>query len=291
MGAHAIEQKRYLAPDGVRLAADVGGAKRSPAVILMHGGGQTRHSWSGAMRALIDGGYHVINYDARGHGDSDWSRAGDYMLDDRVGDLRAITESLDTPFALVGASLGGATAIHAVALGIKPEAVVLVDMVPHPEPDGIDRIARFMRGNPQGFASLAEAVDVVAAYNPERPRPPDPGGLMRNLRPRSDGRLYWHWDPQILAAEPGVHRQTVLASAERMARSPDLPVLLVRGLHSDVVSDAGVSAFRSMIPGLLVADVAGAGHMVAGDRNDAFNAAVIAFLASVIPSVARGGEP
>ena len=63
-----------------------------------------------------------------------------------------------------------------------------------------------------------------------------------------------------------------------MARREGLPVLLVRGLKSDVVSDAGVAAFRALLPALEVADVGGAGHMVAGDRNDAFNASVIAFL-------------
>jgi alpha-beta hydrolase superfamily lysophospholipase len=37
-------------------------------VILLHGGGQTRHSWSGAAQALAQRGYRVINFDARGHG-------------------------------------------------------------------------------------------------------------------------------------------------------------------------------------------------------------------------------
>lgn len=290
MSALATEKQVYRAPDGVQLVADVGGPAGAPTVILMHGGGQTRHSWSGAMKALIDRGYRVINYDARGHGDSDWSQSGAYMLDDRVTDLRAVTEALDGPFALVGASLGGATAIHAVASGLQPAAIVLVDIVPHPEPDGINRIVNFMSGNPQGFSSLEEAVAAVAAYNPERPRPRDPSGLMRNLREGSDGRLYWHWDPRIVAAEPRVHHEVVIASATEMALQSELPVLLVRGLRSDIVGDAGVAAFRAMIPQLEVVDVAGAGHMVAGDRNDAFNAGVISFLSRVIPPRPKHGE-
>jgi len=277
---------RIAAACGVTLAADIEGPADAPVVVLLHGGGQTRHSWSGAMAALVARGYRVINYDARGHGDSDWSSAGAYHLDDRAADLAAVVRNLSVPFALVGASLGGATAIQAVARGLKPAVVVLVDIVPEPEPQGVGRIVGFMRGHPDGFATLDEAVEAVAAYNPDRPRPSDPSGLMRNLRQRPDGRLGWHWDPRIVAADPQVHHEEVRRSAEALAAT-EIPVMLVRGLRSDVVSPAGVAAFKTLMPRLEVADVAGAGHMVAGDRNDAFNAAVLDFLDRRMP-VPRG---
>lgn len=275
--------RRIRTPDGLDLVADDVGARDAPAVILLHGGGQTRHSWSGAMRALGARGYRVINFDARGHGDSDWSPAGEYELDHRVSDLRAIVAGLDRPFALVGASLGGATAIHAVANGIDAAALIVVDIVPEPEPEGIARIIAFMRRHPEGFATIDAAADAVAAYNPERPRSSDASGLMKNLRRRADDRLYWHWDPLIAASEPGEHHLTVQRSAATLAREGRSPVLLVRGMKSDVVSDAGVAAFRAMLPALEVADVGGAGHMVAGDRNDAFNESVIGFLVRHLP--------
>ena len=97
------EIRRFETADGIRLTADEVGPPHAPAVILLHGGGQTRHSWSGAMLALAGCGYRVINFDARGHGDSDWSPDGAYELDDRVRDLRTIVESLNCRFALVGA--------------------------------------------------------------------------------------------------------------------------------------------------------------------------------------------
>ena len=269
--------ERVASRDGLVLVADDHGPLGAPAVILLHGGGQTRHSWSGAARVLAQRGYRVINFDARGHGDSEWSPAGAYSLDDRVADLEAIVRQLDQPFALVGASLGGATSIHAVALAMRPAALVLVDIVPHPEPEGISRIVGFMRAHPDGFATLDEAADAVAAYNPDRPRPRDPSGLLRNLRRREDGRLYWHWDPRIVASRPQDLHAIVQESATALPQT-GIPVLLVRGLKSDVVSDAGIAAFRAILPGLEVADVGGAGHMVAGDRNDAFNSSVIAFL-------------
>lgn len=279
----AVKVRRFRSPDGVQLVADELGSDQAPLVILLHGGGQTRHSWSGAMHALAARGYRVVNFDARGHGDSDWSNMGAYGLDDRVVDLRTIVETFNGPFALVGASLGGGTAIHAVALGMTPQAVVLVDIVPNPEKAGVDRIVSFMRANPDGFATLDEAVDAVASYNPDRPRRSDPSGLMRNLRLRDDGRLYWHWDPQITALRSESHHEMMKQSAAVMALREDIPVLLVRGLKSDVVSDAGVAAFVELMPRLAVADVNGAGHMVAGDRNDAFNTNVIAFLEQYLP--------
>lgn len=273
---------RIVSRDQLALVADDVGPMTAPAVILMHGGGQTRHSWSGAAQALAQRGYRVINVDMRGHGESEWSEAGAYALDDRVADVEAIVAQLEQPFALVGASLGGATSIHAVASAIAPEAIVLVDIVPHPEPEGINRIVGFMRAHPNGFATLGEAVEAVAAYNPARPRPRDPQGLMRNLRERDDGRFYWHWDPRIVSHRPEDFHETVQRSAVSLAEA-GVPVLLVRGLKSDVVSDAGVAAFRELVPHLEVADVGGAGHMVAGDRNDAFNDAAIAFLERHMP--------
>ncbi|WEK43870.1 MAG: alpha/beta hydrolase [Candidatus Sphingomonas colombiensis] len=271
-------KRRYRSADGIELVADVAGPADAPAVVLLHGGGQTRHSWSGAMRDLAGRGYHVISYDARGHGESDWSPTADYALDDRVNDLRAIVETLAQPYALVGASLGGATAIHAAASGLSPAAMILVDIVPEPEHDGIARIVDFMRANPAGFASLDEAADAVAAYNPARPRPRDPSGLLRNLRARDDGRLYWHWDPLTTATPAATHHAVVQRSARALAQRSKMPLMLVRGLKSEVVSDSGVAAFKADVPWLEVADVRDAGHMVAGDRNDAFSASVAAFL-------------
>lgn len=281
-------RKIFRSADGVELVADTGGPEGAPVVVLMHGGGQTRHSWSGAMRALIAQGYQVINFDARGHGESGWSPDKAYSLDDRAGDAAAVVAGLDVPYALVGASMGGGTAIHAAATLLKPAAVILVDIVPQVETAGVARIRDFMHGNPDGFASLEEAADAVASYYPERPRPKNPEGLMKNLRLREDGRLHWHWDPGMFNPDmPENFHDTMIRSADIIGRDQALPVLVVRGLMSDVVSDRGIAAFRKQVPHMEVADVAGAGHMVAGDRNDAFNTAVVDFLGRHMPPTIR----
>lgn len=280
-----IETRRYRTPEGIEVVADVGGDPAQAAVMLMHGGGQTRHSWGGVMRELLQQGYHVINLDARGHGDSDWSPAGNYSMQAMADDLRSVIATLSSPPALVGASMGGAAALYAVGNSAPTlaGALVLVDVVPRIDTRGSDKIGAFMRASPNGFATLDEAVDAVAAYNPHRPRPKDPSGLMKNLRLREDGRLHWHWDPRFLGGpkslEPPVMADLLLDAADHVR----IPSLLVRGMQSDIVSEDGVAEFQRHVPALEVYDVAGAGHMVAGDRNDAFNDGVVGFLRRHLP--------
>jgi len=271
----------------VRLVADTFGEPESPAVILLHGGGQTRHSWSGVVAPLAEAGYFVVNYDARGHGDSGWSADGVYNYPLRAADLRSIVRELPGPCALLGASMGGITALQAVSEGYEPGALVLVDIVPNAERRGIERIREFMLRHFEGFANADEAAAAVAAYNPNRPKPATSSGLMRNLRAGPDGRLFWHWDPQTIKSNPTeamAERDTLF---KRMRFNPAIPTLLIRGLRSEVVSDAGVAEFRRLLPTLQVADVAKAGHMVAGDDNDVFNEAALNYLQRNFPAAPR----
>lgn len=253
----------------------------APTVILGHGGGQTRHSWDRAGQELASAGYHVINYDLLGHGESDWEPDGDYSLQRRAGDLARITKRARGPFAFVGASLGGLSSMAAACHGTVPAALVLVDVVVRLSESGVDRIVGFMSANPNGFASLEEAADAISAYYPDRKRPARLDGLRKNLREGSDGRFYWHWDPKFLTdGNPGISLEEMIAAADW---TQSVPSLLVRGMKSDIVTDEGVDHLAERIVHLEVADIGGAGHMVAGDRNDLFNEAVIAFLGRVMP--------
>lgn len=273
---------RLTVDDGVQLVADILGDPGAPCVVLMHGGGQTRFSWQGAMHELAAAGYRVINFDARGHGDSSWAGPGGYGLARHARDLAQLTGGESV--ALVGASLGGATALRALADGMRPAAVVLVDIVPRPDPQGVQRIRDFMLAKPQGFRSIEEVADAIAAYNPHRARPVDHAGLMRNLRRRADGRLRWHWDPAFLGREIAVELAELHDTIVGARAAANVPVLLIRGMNSDVVSAAGLAELRASLPRLEVFDVPNAGHMVAGDRNDVFNQGLIGFLARYFPA-------
>ena len=247
-------------------------------MVLLHGGGQTRASWKGAVTALASRGYRAVSLDLRGHGDSDWSNDGDYQLDRFVDDLAVILPLLGAPAVLVGASLGGLAALLAVGERRLPAtALVLVDVTPRIEPMGVGKIRAFMTANPDGFASVDEAADAVAAYLPHRPRPTDTSGLRKNLRLGGDGRWHWHWDPRFMTGARSVADDRG-ERLEAAARSLGVPTLLIRGGLSEIVSAAGARSFLDLAPHAEFVDVSGADHMVAGDANDAFNAAVIDFI-------------
>ncbi len=279
----------FLGRDGNRLAADAAGDPSNPPVVLLHGGGQTRHAWGTTLEALAAKGWRAYTVDLRGHGDSEWSPEGDYTIDAFAGDILAIIASLDQRPAIVGASLGGISSL--AGLGESPaidlaRALILVDVAHQIEEDGRNRIGAFMSENMDtGFGSLDEVADAIHAYNPHRPRPSDLSGLMKNLRERN-GRWYWHWDPRFIRARrnSATGSQDSLTDTDRLGNAAQrlrIPVQLVRGRMSDLLSEEGAAAFLALVPTAEMADVAGAGHMVAGDRNDLFNDAVVRFLEKV----------
>jgi pimeloyl-ACP methyl ester carboxylesterase len=268
----------YKGVDDIPIVADIGGDQSRPTLILSHGGGQTRHSWSGAMTALLDAGYRVINFDTRGHGESGWDAAGRYNVSRRSQDMVPIIRDANGPVALVGASMGGNTALYtALTADVNVGALILVDIVPKPEAAGVQRIKDFMARHLNGFSNLDEAVDAVAAYNPTRTKPTDSKGLLKNLRQRGD-RLYWHWDPAITEIRSEDEYKCLADAISQNHRAFASPILIVRGGQSDVVSRNGTNALRAYFPQTEILEVAGAGHMIAGDRNDEFNIGILQFL-------------
>lgn len=272
--------------DGNKLCADLFSPQHAVRgfVMLVHGGGQTRHSWGGTARTLAARGWMALAYDQRGHGDSEWIGDGAYGSQDYARDLVAVARQMaeqghGTP-VVVGASLGGmagllaAGEVDAAAL----RALVLVDVTPGMKPEGVGRVLAFMRAHAEaGFASPDEAADAISAYLPHRPRPRDLSGLAKNLRRRPDGRWRWHWDPRFLDCPR--HSDELEARLTAAAGRLAMPVLLVRGRDSELVGEAEAEAFRKLAPHAEIEDVSGARHMVAGDRNDVFADAVANFLA------------
>jgi pimeloyl-ACP methyl ester carboxylesterase len=278
---------QLMGRDGNRLAADVAGDPNGPPVVLLHGGGQTRHSWGTTLDSLAEHGWRAYAVDLRGHGDSEWAADGDYTLDAFAGDVIAVAGALARPPALVGASLGGVASL--AAIGEHPNdhiarALVLVDVAPRIEEEGRMRIGAFMAEHlSDGFGSLDEVADAIQRYNPHRPRPSDLSGLQKNLRLGADGRWYWHWDPQFIQGRLGSPDETRSSLVDpvrlqQAARALTIPTLLVRGRVSDLLSEEGARELLELVPHAKLVDVAGAGHMVAGDRNDLFNDAVVLFL-------------
>ncbi len=266
-----------------RIAGELWGSLGGQPVVLVHGGGQTRHSWRETAHRLAQAGFAAIAIDQRGHGDSAWIEDLDYSYSSFGADLRAVALDVARTFGrrpvLVGASLGGVAGLHALKQSSDDifQALVLVDITPSPNPAGVRRILQFMGEHVEdGFASLEEAADAVAAYLPRRKRPRDLAGLEKNLRKSADGRYRWHWDPAFLRQRFFSGREEAELSAA--ARAVQVPVLLVRGGASDLVGAEEVRAFAALVPHARFVDVEQAGHMVAGDKNTVFANAVIDFI-------------
>ncbi|MEP3277808.1 MAG: alpha/beta hydrolase [Stappiaceae bacterium] len=290
----------FMGAMGNRITADIwlssafetergrdGESSERPPIMLLHGGGQTRHAWSGTAARLAARGHTAITLDQRGHGDSEWVPKGNYAFDSFAEDARAVAETIQERFGsrpiAVGASLGGAACMLAEG-HIHPgnfHALVLVDITPRLKRSGVAKILGFMGAQvEQGFGTLEEAADAIAKYLPHRTRPTSLEGLKKNLRLGPDGRYRWHWDPNFIQQRTEYHADTSDAEVRMLSAAANLklPVFLVRGSQSELVSEEHVQEFRKLVPHASYADVSGAGHMVAGDKNDLFSDALLSFV-------------
>jgi pimeloyl-ACP methyl ester carboxylesterase len=277
-----LQTVRFRGDGGLWLVGDewnrTAGDDRSPTILMLHGGGQNRYSWKNTGQILADRGLHVIALDARGHGDSDRAPNGDYTVHTLARDVEAVLAQIDRPVAVVGASMGGLTGMLVAAhAGLhRVTGLVLVDVVPRFQNEGTARIREFMTRHVHGFETLEHAADAIAEYLPYRKRQRNLDGLKKNLHQR-DGRWHWHWDPAFVTTitdQPFAD----IDELERAVGQLDIPILLIRGRLSDVVSPEGVADFLSKVPHAQFVELSEAGHTAAGDDNDAFTDAVVGFV-------------
>jgi non-heme chloroperoxidase len=274
-----VRRAEFRGAGDILLAADAFGRAEDPCIVLLPGGGQTRFAWRRSAETFAKRGFYVLSFDLRGHGESGWAADGDYSIDAFAGDVGCIARQAPAGSVFVGASIGGIAAL--VAAGESPvpiaRALVLIDVVPRMAEPSLDRIRAFMSAGASGFASLEEAAALVRTYLPHRP-PRSPRALRNNLRSGEDGRLYWHWDPAFHAGSKQRAEAGMVHRMEAATRGVAVPVLLVCGERSEVVDEHAVAHLLGLLPRAKAVRVANAGHMVAGDRNDAFAAAVLDFL-------------
>lgn len=277
MGARRIAIKSH---DGLALAGDLHGPDEGQSVILLHGGGQSRSAWRGAARRFGLAGLRAVTMDLRGHGDSDWSPDGSYRFEDYADDLVRTIDYLGGPAIVVGASLGGHVGlITSARFPDQVRALALADVTPWIDETVGDDMRNGMRAATSGFASLEEAAAMVDGLRDTAPRR-DASGLRAHLRVGEDGRFYWRWDPRFLRDETLRHGgEGGMFEAE--ARRLTVPVLVMRAERSTITSPEQVETFRKTIPWLRDVTIAGAGHMVTGDVNDAYADAVLEFAASL----------
>ena len=288
------EALEFSSVDGLRLAATRYPAD-GPQVLLAHGFGQTRHSWAGTQHRLAQSGFGNLAWDMRGHGESESNPPQhSYSVSDFIGDQLAAARLLGGASArigaathalpvLVGASMGGLTGLLAQASHRLFSALVLVDVTPRWEAAGMQRIHDFMSAHPDGFESYDHAARVIHDYLPHRRARKSDDQLAKLLRSDDQQRLRWHWDPRLLS-EFVANSQQLQDMISDESRKVDVPVLLISGGRSDLVSDATVAHFLQRVPHATHVRLPEATHMLAGDDNDAFTDAVLAFLRAQFPT-------
>ena len=226
---------------GVRLEAEILGDDDDPAVLLVHGAGQTRAVWSDVADALVDAGRRAILLDLRGHGGSEWPADGRYDLDAHAADLRAVLAQLGGRPVVVAASLGAWVA--AVALerdaALLAAALVLVDMPARSDPEASERLGARLR-------ELAQKADADAV-----------------------------WDPRAVGGFPldGVADRLIEAAPKL-----NVTTLFVRGGMARLDRSQDANAFVALLPDAERVDVEDVGLLVVSDRTEAFNGILVSFL-------------
>ncbi len=250
---------RHVPAGAVELCVRDRGSGR--AVVLLHGTTATLGVWDGVVDRLGDlspGGVRTIAVDQRGHGRSGKPATG-YGAAEYVADVAALIETLDCgPVVVAGHSLG---ARNAVVLGAaRPDlvaGVVAVDYTPFVEPEVLDRLDTRVRGGDRTFGSPAQIEEYLRARYPRMPA----DAVRRRVRygyvPADGGHRP--------LADPSAMVQTVAGLRHDFAeetKTITVPVTLLRGADSAIVSRAAYSATRELRPDLRAVEVPGADHYV-----------------------------
>jgi len=267
---------------GLKLHYQEWGESTAPAILMLHGFGVSGHMFDEFAERMQDR-YRLIALDQRGHGDSEWSPDGDYSRQAFVDDVEGFRNALGLDrFILVGHSMGGLNAVsYTAAHPSQVRALVLVDVGPEAAKEGVDNIVRFTRGPDE--LEFEEFVEMAHRFNQRRTIENIRERMRHRLRQSESGKWTWKFDKRFREQDSSLRVGSELSNDEmwQLYRSIPVPVLLVRGGESDVLTPAiAERAAREMQRARLVT-VAGAGHSVPGDNPDEFTAVVAEFLEDV----------
>ncbi|MBI2867118.1 MAG: alpha/beta hydrolase [Chloroflexi bacterium] len=269
----------FAQANGLRFHYLAWGAPGKPYLYLLHGGGQSAHSWDDVAPALAQR-FHVVAPDQRGHGDSDWATDGDYSHGAQAKDIIAIADALGMQrFALMGLSMGGRNAlVVAVRHPERIEKLVVIDVGPEVMREGARAIKSFVAGGLEK-ASFEDFVRDAKAFNPRRSEENLRQRLRHTVKQLPSGTWTWKHDIRHLAA---AGREPFEVTFKKLG-DITLPTLIVRGGESNILSPEAAVRMEKSLPNARLVTVEGASHSVMGDNPSGFLAAVRPFLAAVRP--------
>jgi pimeloyl-ACP methyl ester carboxylesterase len=266
------------------------GNESAPTLILIHGSNDHARSWDWTARALKDS-FHVVAVDLRGHGDSQWSPDGAYLVAYHVIDLVELVESLKTheKVTIVAHSLGGTIASRYAAM--YPERVhklVLVDGFGPPPAsyakwleygtvrrtrEGIEQRRQSKTKAARRLATIDEAAARMSAANPHLSQAQVQHLAAHGVRQHPNG-YGWKFDPrasQFTAEDFAVEITTFWDAVTA-------PTLLCRGEES-WTEDPGATGQAVHLGNRRSVAIPKAGHWPHHDQFEAFMAVLHQFLA------------
>ena len=274
--------EKTVTVDGLSLAYQEWGNPSAPPVVMLHGFGVSGHMFDEFADRMQDR-YRLLALDQRGHGDSDWSEAGDYSRDAFVSDVDGFRKALGLErFHLIGHSMGGLNSVaYANAHPDRVRTLVLVDVGPEAAKQGVDNIMRFTRGPDE--LEFEEFVEMAHRFNQRRTLENIRERMRHRLKPSESGKWTWKFDRRFREPDSGLKIGSSMSNDEswQLFRNVSVPTLIVRGGESDVLTPAVAERCSQEMPRARLVVVPGAGHSVPGDNPDAFTEAVREFLADV----------
>jgi non-heme chloroperoxidase len=248
---------------GVRIHVEDSGGPGRP-VVFLHGWPLDGRQWEYQVADLQPRGYRCIAVDARGFGRSDHAW-GHYGLDVLADDLGRVVDALDVDgFALVGMSLGAATAARYVRRHGGGRATHLVVVAPVALDPG-------------------RAAEMQARCRTDRP------ALLREvIAGFGVGEVARAWLCAIAeAAMPYATRRCLALLSEAEPEPVDVPALIVRGTEDAWSSEAIARRWQQAIPGARTLAIARAGHGAFLTHQHDLNAALAAFIGPAAPTRAE----
>ena len=257
--------------DAVPLYTEVSGSGES--ILLAHGFGGSARNFRPQLRALR-GRYRTILYDARGHARSGAPESAvDYTPDCFVSDLGRVLDGAGAERAVVGGlSMGAGVALRfALAHPRRVQGLVLASF------PGSARAGAGIAARAAGFARALDEEGLLAAgerfvWGEGSGLSPGDAARVRQGFLEHRPHALAHVLRELVAVQPAVEEL-----APRL-RGLDLPALIVAG-EADATSVATGRELAAALPRARLVLVAGAGHVVNLERPEAFNAALLAFLA------------
>lgn len=257
-----------------------------PPIVLLHGGHQSAHSWDLVSLHLSDR-FRLLALDQRGHGDSEWSRDGEYSMDAMASDAIDFIESqkLDKPLVF-GHSMGGLVTM--TVLKQRPDlvgAAILVDVGPETAGEGVRTIQDFVQSAGE-FDRLDDFVARVQSYDPFRSKEHIERTVHYNLMLRADGKYVSKCD----GLRGGISRDATASRAATRSISLEdagkfpCPTLVVRGEQSNILEPDAARRFAATLPKGTLVTVPKCGHNVHSQNTIGFLEAIAPFLEANAPA-------